>query len=113
MTVGSIPALAQTRKGVRGWSNIQIADSIAEATQGQKLAHAKCAGCHGEDGNSSNPQIPKLAGQNPAYLYRQLWAFRQGTRESDMMSGIVATITDVDMADAASFYSLQLRKSRP
>ena len=83
---------------------------VGDPEQGSQVAKAKCAGCHGAEGNSADPQIPKLAGQNPAYLYWQLWAFRMVTRRSDTMTAIVTAITDADMANAASFYSRQSRK---
>ena len=78
--------------------------------QGRHVAETACAACHGTNGNSTDPRYPKLAGQNPAYLYWQLWAFKRGTRRSEVMSGIVARLSDADMADAASFYSRQVRK---
>lgn len=107
----SVAGIAQTPTGVSGWSSVQFMDSaIGDPGQGKRVAEAKCAACHGIDGNSPDPQFPKLAAQNPAYLYRQLWAFKDGTRTSDVMSGIVASLSDTDMADAASFYSRQARK---
>jgi cytochrome c553 len=81
--------------------------AVGDPEQGRRLAAAKCAVCHGADGNSPDPQYPKLAGQNPAYLYWQLWAFKTGARRSDIMSGIAAALSDADAADAASFYSQQ------
>lgn len=107
----SIAGIAQTATGVPGWSSVQFPGStIGDPGQGKRVAEAKCAACHGIDGNSPDPQFPKLAAQNPAYLYRQLWAFKEGTRKSDVMSGIVASLSDTDMADAASFYSRQPRQ---
>lgn len=83
---------------------------MGNRAQGQHIARATCAACHGADGNSTNRLYPKLAGQKPSYLYRQLSAFRQGTRKSAVMSGIVSTLADADMANVASFYGKQLRK---
>jgi cytochrome c553 len=84
--------------------------AVGDPEHGKRVAEAKCAACHGTNGNSPDPQFPKLAGQNPAYLYQQLWAFKEGTRKSDVMPGIVATLVDADMANVASFYSRQPRK---
>ena len=78
--------------------------AVGNPQRGKEIAEAKCAACHGADGNSATPQFPKLAGQNAAYLYWQLWAFKRGARRSDVMSGIVAGLSDAEMADAASFY---------
>ncbi|WP_298158673.1 c-type cytochrome [Ferrovum sp.] len=75
--------------------------------RGSFIASGKCAACHGADGNSANPLFPKLAGQKAAYLYGQLRAFKAGGRVSPIMSGIAATLTDTEMADAASFFARQ------
>ena len=111
VAASSVAGIAQTPTEVPGWSSVQFPDSaIGDPGQGKRIAEAKCGACHGIDGNSPDPQFPKLAEQNPAYLYRQLWAFKEGTRKSDVMSGIVASLSDTDMADAASFYSRQPRQ---
>ena len=72
---------------------------------GKQVADSKCAACHGADGNGSDPRYPKLAGQDPAYLYQQLRNFRSGFRNSEVMSGIAATLSGADAADVASFYA--------
>jgi cytochrome c553 len=81
--------------------------AIDDADRGARLAESKCAACHGADGNSADAQYPKLAGQKAAYLYSQLWAFKDGYRRSEVMSGVAATLSDADIADAASFFSQQ------
>lgn len=35
-----------------------------------------CSGCHGLDGNTSWPQVPRLSGQNATYLASQIKAFQ-------------------------------------
>ena len=77
---------------------------------GKQVADAKCAACHGPDGNSPDAQYPKLAGQNPVYLYWQIWAYRTGARQSDVMSQIAGDLTDKEAADTASFYGIQAIK---
>lgn len=110
-SMASVAGIAQTSGGVPGWSNAQFQGSPGgDPERGERVVESKCMACHGADGNSRDLQFPKLAAQNPAYLYRQLWAFKEGTRKSDVMSGIAATLSDAEMADAASFYSQQRRK---
>ncbi len=102
--------IARSQLAAPGWSSAQFQGSaVGDPERGQRVAETRCAACHGKNGNSPDPQYPKLAGQNSAYLYWQLWAFKQGTRRSDVMSGIVATLSDADMANAASFYGQQRR----
>ncbi len=74
---------------------------------GQKLSEAVCASCHGVDGNSTDPQYPKLAGQKAYYLHSQLYAFKNGTRKSEVMAGIVAGVSDAQIAELARYFSDQ------
>jgi cytochrome c553 len=68
---------------------------------------AACVACHGPDGNSSNPDWPKLAGQNATYLVNQLTAFKSGARKNPIMAGQVATLVDQDMRDLAVHFAAQ------
>lgn len=111
---GGLVAAAQAPAESPEWSGSRSSGTaVGNPEQGARVAEAKCAACHQADGNSADPKIPKLAGQNPAYLYWQLWAYRTGARRSDIMSGIVATLSDSDMADTASFYSRQVNRPDP
>src|SRR5690348_17368433 len=46
-----------------------------DAAAGQGKA-AACGACHGMDGNSTDAQYPKLAGQHESYIVRQLTHFK-------------------------------------
>lgn len=70
---------------------------------GRKVARL-CAVCHGIDGIAIVPEAANLAGQNPAYLARQLLAFRSGERKNDAMSMIAPTLNDTQVADVAAYY---------
>lgn len=72
-----------------------------------KTKSATCAGCHGADGNSANPEWPKLAGQHPDYLEKQLANFKSGERQNAMMSPMAMPLSEQDMADLAAFYAGQ------
>lgn len=111
---GCLVAAAQAPAGSPAWWGSRSSGAaVGNPQQGARVAETKCVACHQADGNSADPKIPKLAGQNPAYLYWQLWAYKTGARRSDIMSGIVATLSDSDMADAASFYSSQTIRPDP
>ena len=66
-----------------------------------------CAACHGVDGNSTNPEWPKLAQQGAPYLELQLKLFRDGLRKNALMSPQAANLTDQDIADLAAYYASQ------
>ena len=70
-----------------------------------KAKSAMCAACHGPAGISSNPMWPNLAGQQEVYLSKQIAGFKVGTRKDPMMAGIVAGLTDADIANLAAYYA--------
>lgn len=72
-----------------------------------KAKSAACAGCHGEDGNSTVPSFPKLAGQHPDYIYRALKDYKMGKRKNPIMAGQVANLSDQDMKDLGAYYAKQ------
>jgi len=62
---------------------------------------AVCAACHGADGNSGTPENPKLAGQHPQYLVKQLQEFKSGKRKSAVMQAFASALSDDDMRNIA------------
>ena len=70
-----------------------------------KATSATCAGCHGEQGVSNNPLWPNLAGQQEAYLVKQLHDFREGTRSDPMMSPISEPLSDTEIQNLAAYFS--------
>lgn len=51
------------------------------------------------------PNYPHLAGQNAAYLVKQLKAFKDGTRKEPLMDPFMAPLTDADIDNLAAFYA--------
>jgi cytochrome c553 len=87
-----------------------LAAAVAQAAGDVAAGKAKsnvCAACHGEDGNSTNPQWPKLAGQAPAYIVTQLQNFKQGRRQNPLMAGIAQGLSEQDMLDLAAYFGSQ------
>lgn len=72
-----------------------------------KAASAACAGCHGPDGNSVNPEWPKLAGQGSGYIVKQLHAFKGGERTNPTMAPMAMGLGDQDMENLAAYFSGQ------
>lgn len=69
-----------------------------------------CVACHGADGNSTNPEWPKIAGQWPAYMVEQLQAFKSGARKNALMAGITKNLSEQDMKDLAAYFASQKTK---
>lgn len=74
-----------------------------------------CAGCHGAQGMSVNPEWPTLAGQHAPYLAKQLRDYKAASsRNAAMMTPMVMQLSDADINDIAEFYaSLPLPKGKP
>ncbi|MBK6713666.1 MAG: cytochrome c4 [Burkholderiales bacterium] len=81
-----------------------LAAGNAEAGKGKA---AVCMGCHGADGNSPADMWPKLAGQLPQYLSRQLHDFKAGRRKNEQMSPMAQPLSEQDIEDLAAFFSSQ------
>ena len=75
-----------------------------------KTKSATCAACHGADGNSVNPEWPKLAGQHPNYIVKQLTNFKEDARVNASMSPMAKPLSEQDMADLAAYFSSQAKK---
>jgi cytochrome c553 len=66
---------------------------------------AYCMACHGMRGQTINQEWPNLAGQQAAYLKKQLQAFKSGERISSQMQPVVHRMGDGEFAALAAFYS--------
>ena len=64
-----------------------------------------CAACHGDDGNSTNPQIPSIAGQPKLFVETQLVLFREELRKSEQMLPIVRGMKDAEIVKLAEHFS--------
>ena len=92
------PAAAPTPKG--------------RADQGAVLANQTCVACHGPGGNPTMPDYPRLAGQLPEYLAKQLRAFQapagqRSHRTSPVMQSLAASLNEQQILDLAAYYSAQ------
>ncbi|WP_019571575.1 MULTISPECIES: cytochrome c [unclassified Thioalkalivibrio] len=82
------------------------AAQAGDPQRGQELSQS-CAACHQADGNSVNPEWPKLAGQHPKYTTKQLQDYKSERRVNSLMLGQVANLDEQDMRDLAAFYAEQ------
>ncbi len=81
-----------------------------DLAKGAEKYTAVCAACHGADGNSGSPENPKLAGQHPEYLVKQLQEFKAGKRKNAVMQGFAATLSDEDMRNISYWATAQKQK---
>jgi cytochrome c553 len=77
----------------------------AGSIENGKQKAATCFACHGADGNSIDPQYPRLAGQYNMYLQQALNEYKNGQRDNAIMKGFVAQLSDQDIQDVAAYFS--------
>jgi cytochrome c553 len=96
------PARAQQKDGPSAQKTPPAASEQAKPNV------AQCIGCHGIPGyKTAFPvvyHVPKIAGQQPAYIVNALKAYRAGERWHPSMRGIAASLTDEQMAELAAYY---------
>jgi len=90
-------------------------ETKADSAKGQSIANKVCAPCHGADGNSPTPANPKLAGQIPEYIQKQLGNFKAPSgkkpeRENPVMGGMAAGLSANDIRDVAAYFAAQATK---
>ena len=73
------------------------------------VAVSMCQGCHGIAGyRTAFPEVysvPKLGGQQSAYLIKALQDYRSSVRKHATMRSIAASLSDEQMAELAAYYS--------
>ncbi len=86
-----------------------LAAASAPATaQDAKAGRAKaqaCMVCHGQNGISTQPDAPNLAGQPSYYLVAQLKAYQSGERRHEVMSMMAKTLSAEDVANVAAWFA--------
>jgi cytochrome c553 len=82
-----------------------VANEATEVRSADQIAQTVCAACHGADGNSVITLNPKLAGQHPEYLLKQLTNFKEGTRANAVMTGMASGLSAEEMQSLAKYFS--------
>jgi cytochrome c553 len=88
--------------------------AVSQPLRGETIAEraAPCLACHGEKGQSENPEVPSLGGQPAPYLLIQLYMFRERQRASpakkddqmiQVMSEMTKGFTDDDLRNFSEF----------
>jgi cytochrome c553 len=82
------------------------ADAARVARGRKKAEEVLCTMCH-LGGFSGQNEIPRVAGQHPEYVIKQLKAFKARTRTNDAgsMTSVAQTITEQDIEDLAHYIS--------
>jgi cytochrome c553 len=84
--------------------NLTVKTGAIQAGQERALL---CSYCHGPDGNSIQPDIPNLAGQNAVYLLDQINKFSDKRRINYVMNSLAKNLSQDDKVNLAIFFASQ------
>ncbi len=78
-----------------------------DIAEGQRVAEASCASCHGLTGiaKSKDKDMPNIAGQRPGYLYLELRVYQAGGRGNTPMNSAVKFLSDDALVKVAAYYA--------
>ena len=85
------------------------ADTIDNSSQ---EPYEQCGYCHEYDGNTVMADFPRLAGQWPAYLRKQLHDFRAKRRISSHMNPTAELLSDEDIESVVTYFNSQLPRTK-
>jgi len=81
------------------------ADALPYAKRGLESSRV-CQGCHGANGEgNARAEIPRLAGQAPDYLEKQLLDYKSGARDNAVMRNFAKPLSDKDRVQLAEYFS--------
>jgi cytochrome c553 len=88
--------------------------SLQAEARGASLQEQKalCIACHGETGQSENPEVPHIGGQPKLFVMYQLFFYREGRRKSPEMNTVAKDLSDADLT-ALSDYVAGLPPPQP
>lgn len=78
-----------------------------DAAAGEAEART-CLGCHGIPGYQNvypTYKVPRIAGQNEAYLVEALKAYKAGNRDHKTMAAQAASLSEQDMKNIAAYFA--------
>jgi cytochrome c553 len=83
-----------------------VARGAVIAAQGVAPNVPACAQCHAYSGGSDGSgAFPRIAGQSPYYLDKQMQDFTSGVRSNAVMTPIAQGLSSDDIADVAAYYA--------
>jgi cytochrome c553 len=110
------PAASRASASASATRLAETATRPGDPVQGQAKADAeRCIECHGALGqgaghsSGAEGQFPRLAGQHPRYLLKQLADFRSGRRPHDVMAIMASSVDVDDLRDIVAFFASRPR----
>ena len=68
-----------------------------------------CQECHGVNGNSISPYVPKLAGQSAIYMQKQLHDFQTGARKHPVMTVMAEGLDEARVTAITTYFAAAVK----
>jgi cytochrome c553 len=78
--------------------------AAADPGAGRVIATGQCFACHRDDGSGAAPGIPRLAGQDPAYLVEAMQQYAAGKRRHAVLSDMTSQLGENAVRNIAAYY---------
>ncbi len=81
--------------------------SAGNVANGKVISYT-CTGCHGipfYKNAAPNYHVPRIGGQNEAYIAAALKAYRSGERSHETMKAQAGSLSDQDIADISAYFA--------
>lgn len=76
-----------------------------DVASGKKKYQEVCASCHGQNGVSTLPGTPHVAGQYRSYLEQSMRSYRSGIRQDPVMQSFISQLEDQDIKNISAYLS--------
>lgn len=103
----NVSVQAASEKVTPAPAKVAVKAPVTEKKGADQIVNTVCAACHAPDGNSVITLNPKLAGQHPEYLQKQLTEFKSSKRANAVMTGIASALSDEDIKNLSTYFSGQ------
>src|SRR5256885_17084487 len=103
--VPDLPSTCGAGQAMRSPLVAVVLATLLLPAQSQSLPErqAACLSCHGENGQSQNPEVPSLGGEPEDYVTIQLVMFRDKLRVVDIINQVVTDASDDKVRELAGF----------
>jgi len=105
LAVVLLTTMTMTRTAAAAAPALAQQPTAAATARAEEIVQGQCFICHGADGESSSPAFPRLAGQNAAYVARQLSDYKSGKRKSSTMQPMVEALNADDFQALGAFFA--------
>lgn len=102
LVLGGAALLAAPKEAARGAT--ASSPSTGNIAAGKVVAK-QCFSCHNEDGISTTPMVPHIAGQHAEYIAKVLRNYRMGFRKGEVMKDHIGNLSGNDMINVAAYFA--------